>query len=180
MRIPLDHDNDTRRIGSSACFICEIVSGDAAHDMEQVVAEDSENIAFLTRYPALVGTVLVAPKHHHEHVVRDLGESSYLNLMSLVYRVARAVETVVSTERMYLLSLGSQQRHSHVHWEIAPLPPGVPCPDQQHHILSAGAVPWTQEDAVGLAELIRAALANPQPPQNPSYGDVFQAQDRIN
>jgi histidine triad (HIT) family protein/ATP adenylyltransferase len=164
-RIPLDHDNDTRRIGSSACFICEIVmGGEAVRVREQVVAEDSENIAFLARYPTLVGTVLVAPKYHHEHVVRDLCESGYLNLMSLVYRVARAVETVVSTERMYLLSLGSQQQHSHVHWQIAPLPPGVPYPDQQHHILSAAhsAVSWTQEEAAGLAEQIRAALANPQ------------------
>lgn len=160
-RIPLDH-NDACWSGSSACFICEVVRGDAAHDLEQVVAEDTENIAFLSRNPTLVGTVLVAPKHHHEHVVRDLCESSYLNLMSMVYRVARAVETVVSTERMYLLSLGSQQRHSHVHWQIAPLPPGVPYPDQQHHILSAAnsVVPWAQEDAVGLAEQIRAALAN--------------------
>ncbi|WP_249643749.1 HIT family protein [Nocardia sputi] len=163
-RIPLDNDNDTRQVGSSACFICEIVSGDAAREMEQVLAEDDENIAFLTRSPALTGTVLVAPKHHHEHVVRDLCESAYLNLMSLVYRVAQAVETVVPTERMYLLSLGSQQQDPHIHWQIAPLPPGVPYSDQQHHILSPGnsAVPWTYERAVELADQIRAALARPQ------------------
>ena len=30
------------------------------------------------------------------------------------------------TERLYLLSLGSHQGNAHVHWHIAPLPPGVP------------------------------------------------------
>ncbi|MGI5219300.1 hypothetical protein [Nocardia sp. CA-290969] len=73
-------------------------------------------------------------------------------------------QPLVPTERMYLLSLGSQQQDSHIHWQIAPLPPGVPYSDQQHHILSPGnsAVPWTYEQAVGLADQIRAALARPQ------------------
>jgi hypothetical protein len=35
--------------------------------------------------------------------------------MALVYRVASAVETVVPTERTYLLSLGSQQGNAHLH-----------------------------------------------------------------
>ncbi|WP_211244553.1 HIT family protein [Actinospica robiniae] len=40
----------------------------------------------------LPGKVLVAPKRHVEHVIRDLSETEYLRLMRFVRRVARAVE----------------------------------------------------------------------------------------
>ena len=35
------------------------------------------------------------------------------------------------TERLYVLSPGSQQGNRHVHWHLAPLPPGVPFEQQQ-------------------------------------------------
>lgn len=38
-------------------------------------------------------------------------------------RVAVAVAAVVPVERMYCLSLGSQQGNAHLHWHVAPLPP---------------------------------------------------------
>jgi hypothetical protein len=42
-----------------------------------------------------------------------------------------------------LLSLGSQQANAHVHWHIAPLPPGVPLQRQQFHqlMLENGVIP---------------------------------------
>jgi hypothetical protein len=47
-------------------------------------------------------------------------------LQEVVYGVAQALGTVVPCERMYVLSLGSQQGNSHIHWHVAPLPPGTP------------------------------------------------------
>jgi len=78
----------------------------------------------------------------------------------VVYRVARGVEQVVRSERTYVLSLGSQQGNSHVHWHIAPLPPGVPYERQQFHALMAenGVLAWSPEDAARLATRIREAL----------------------
>jgi hypothetical protein len=38
---------------------------------------------------------------------------------------------LLPTERLYVLSLGSQQANRHVHWHLAPLPPGVPYEQQQ-------------------------------------------------
>lgn len=159
-RIPFDVDTYVREVQSRSCFICAIVAGEHDSKLEQVVAEDDDNIAFLARYPTLRATVLVAPKVHREHVVRDLTEDAYLQLMALVYRVARAVETVVPTERTYLLSLGSQQGNAHLHWHIAPLPPGVPYRNQQFHALMAenGVLPWTLEEAAELAAQLRVAL----------------------
>jgi histidine triad (HIT) family protein/ATP adenylyltransferase len=49
-------------------------------------------------------------------LVHDLDETEYLALHRVVHRVAGAVAAVVPTERMYCLSLGSQQGNAHLHW----------------------------------------------------------------
>ena len=68
-------------------------------------------------------------------LVADFDEVAYLRLQSLVYRVGRAVSSVLPTERLYVLSLGSKQGNAHVHWHVAPLPPGVPYEKQQFRAL---------------------------------------------
>jgi diadenosine tetraphosphate (Ap4A) HIT family hydrolase len=148
------------RTRNNACFVCAIVAGDPAYDLEQIVYEDEHHLAFLNRYPTMPGYLLVCPKAHVEHVVRDLDESAYLDLMRVLRRVARAVETVVPSERTYLLSLGSQQGNTHLHWHVAPLPPGTPYEQQQYHALMSenGLIPWTPAQARDLAARIREAI----------------------
>ncbi|MFI1920099.1 hypothetical protein [Nocardia sp. NPDC020380] len=77
-------------------------------------------------------------------------------------RVSSAPIIWYATHSTYLLSLGSQQGNSHVHWHISPLPPGVPNHEQQFHALMAenGVLPWTPEQAGALAERLRAALSD--------------------
>ncbi|RBO87417.1 HIT family protein [Nocardia puris] len=159
-KVPFDVVAYGRRVQASGCFICAIVAGTHEGEWEQIIVEDDENIAFLSKYPTLLGYVLVAPKTHREHAVRDLAEDEYHRLMALVYRVTRAVESVVPSERTYLMSLGSQQGNSHLHWHIAPLPPGVPYHDQQFHAVMAenGVIPWTLDQARELATQLREAL----------------------
>jgi histidine triad (HIT) family protein len=158
-RVPVDIDSYERRVRSGRCFICAFVAGDPEYAHE-CVYEDETHIAFLDAYPTLRGRVLVAPKAHVAHVVRDLDQGAYLRLMALVRRVALAVESVVPSERTYLLSLGSQQGNSHLHWHIAPLPPGTPYRRQQFHALmfENGVLPWSAEEAKALGDQIRAAL----------------------
>lgn len=69
--------------------------------------QDDNTIAFLARYPTLLGYCLVAPRRHIESWVHDLGTPDFLRLQAVVHRVARAVAASVPTERMYALSLGS-------------------------------------------------------------------------
>ncbi len=149
------------RIRGGPCFVCGIVRGDPQYEREQVVFEDDQHIAFLDAYPTLYGKVLVAPKAHIEHVVRGLSREAFLELLAVVHRVAAAVEQVVPSERTYLLSLGSQQANAHVHWHIAPLPPGTPFERQQFHalMLEHGTVPWSAAQAAELAARLREALA---------------------
>ncbi|MDE2839463.1 MAG: hypothetical protein OXM03_02420, partial [Chloroflexota bacterium] len=67
---------------------------------------------------------------------------------------------VVPAERVYILSLGSQQGNSHVHWHIAPLPPGVPYGEQQYEALRAenGILEISYGEMAALAARIRGAM----------------------
>ncbi|AQZ69083.1 putative HIT motif protein [[Actinomadura] parvosata subsp. kistnae] len=160
-KVPFDVAAYVERVRSRPCFICAIVAGDPAYSLERIVYEDAEHVAFLARYPTLPGYVLVSPKRHVEHVVRDLDEDAFHAIMGVVRRVALAVEAVVPSERTYVLSLGSQQGNAHLHWHVAPLPPGVPYERQQFHALMAenGVLPWDEEQAGELAARLRAALS---------------------
>ena len=128
--------------------------------MTTMIHEDSDVLVFLNRYPTLRGYTLVCPRRHIERVVGDTTESEYLDLQRWVYRVGKAVEQVVPTERLYALSLGSQQGNRHVHWHVAPCPPGVPYHEQQLTALtmSRGLLPIRTEEMRELAGEIRHCL----------------------
>jgi diadenosine tetraphosphate (Ap4A) HIT family hydrolase len=142
------------------CFVCELVRGRNSH---HVVYEDESAIAFLNRYPSLRGYTLVAPKRHVEEVAGDFTEDEYVELQRVVHRVGRAVSRALPTERLYVLSLGSKQGNAHVHWHLAPLPPGVPYDEQQVAALGWGAngervLESSDEEQFAVAERIRASL----------------------
>jgi hypothetical protein len=82
-------------------------------------------------------------------------------LQQWTYRVGRAVERVVPTERLYILSLGSQQGNRHVHWHVAPLPPGVRYAEQQLAALamSRGVLSIPADDMARLAVEIHDEVA---------------------
>jgi histidine triad (HIT) family protein len=145
---------------SGTCFICELVKQNPKYKHE-IVYEDEEFIAFLDKYPTLLGKTIVSPKRHVEHVVSQLSLQEFQRLMSIVHKVARAVQNAVPTERVYLLSLGSQQANSHLHWHIAALPPGVPYEQQQYHALMSenGVLADSPEKTAAIANHIRLALS---------------------
>lgn len=66
----------------------------------------------------------------------------------------------VPAERMYSLSLGSQQGNAHLHWHIAPLPPGAPYHQQQLRAQSAehGVLDVDDRSQAALARAIRNGL----------------------
>jgi ATP adenylyltransferase len=143
------------------CFICELLAGnpDYAH---HVVYEDDEAIAFLNRYPPLYGYVLVAPREHREQVSGDFSLAEYLRLQEVVHRVSEAIRKVVPTERLYVLSLGSQQANRHVLWHLAPLPPGVPFERQQLAALDTNdCLDLSDDELASLARGLRDAIATP-------------------
>jgi diadenosine tetraphosphate (Ap4A) HIT family hydrolase len=160
-RVPFNSADYERRTREGPCFICAIAAGEPDYrGATTMIHEDADVVVFLNRYPTLRGYTLVCPRRHVEHVVGDTTEREYLALQGWVYRVGQAVQEVVPTERLYILSLGSQQGNRHVHWHVAPLPPGVPFHEQQLAALtmSRGLIPITPEEMLELAHQIRIRL----------------------
>jgi ATP adenylyltransferase len=136
-----------------------MVSGNPDYQ-HHLVYEDGHAVAFLNRYPTLYGYVLVAPREHREQVTGDFALDEYLALQSVIYRVAEAVRAEVAAERVYILSLGSQQGNRHVHWHVAPLPSGVPYPQQQLESLrmERGILSVPDEEMASLALRLRRRI----------------------
>lgn len=134
-RKPFDEDTYIQRIQTGPCFICGMIEGNL--EGNHIIYQDDVFIAFLSKYPTLVGYTLVAPIQHFEQVTGDFSIEAYLMLQRAVYQVAEAVRQTFAPERVYILSLGSQQGNRHIHWHIIPLPPGVPFKEQQLAALSA-------------------------------------------
>ncbi len=159
-RVPFDREGYERRARSGTCFVCAVVRGDPAYP-GHVIWRDEHHIAFLNRWPTLRGYSLLAPLDHREGLVRDVSLEEHLRLQEALYRLGRAIEAAVPTERLYVLSLGSQQGNSHVHWHLAPLPPGTPYADQQYAALDAeraGVLRVTDDEQSALAARIAAAF----------------------
>jgi diadenosine tetraphosphate (Ap4A) HIT family hydrolase len=139
------------------CFICEMLAGNPEYE-HHVVYEDERAVAFLNRYPTLYGHVLVAPKDHREQVTGDFSLDEYLHLQAVVHRVGEGIRQVVPTERLYILSLGSQQANRHVHWHLAPAPPGLPFEQQQLAALDSNVVlDLTEAEQTDLASRLEDA-----------------------
>ena len=155
------------RSRSGRCFVCQFVRGDSDYEHDPVYADDFV-VAFLAQWvsPAgristqAIGHTLVAPREHREHAAADFTEEEYLALQRVVRRVALALQAELPTERIYVLSLGSKDGNSHVHWHVVPLPPGVPYREQQFEFLRAenGVYPVTREEMAELARRLRARL----------------------
>ncbi len=152
-----DLDAYHRRARSGPCFVCAIVAGDPGFPGHPIVYEDEKVIGFLTTNPTQYGYALVCPKEHREQATGDFSMEEYLDLQRVVYRVAEAVREEVGAERMYVMTLGSNQGNSHVHWHVVPLPPGVPYEEQQFGALMlerAGALKIPEEENAALAERV--------------------------
>ena len=157
-RVPFDTERYARRSREGPCFVCAILAGDRPH---HEVYEDADTIAFLARPVTLLGYCIVAPRRHVEDWVHEMGENEFLALQRVVRRVAGAVSEVVPVERMYSLSLGSKQGNAHLHWHVAPLPPGVPYDRQQYYALMTenGVLDVDDNSQAALAREIRKRLS---------------------
>jgi len=157
-RQPFDLKAYVHDIGTRPCFICGLLKNDPAFFHHRVF-EDDETIIFLSKYPTLPGYCLVCPKEHREDLARDMSKDEYLRLQGKVHVLSRALKSVFDAERIYVLSLGSQQANSHLHFHVVPLPSGVPLEEQQYHALMAenGVLHIPDDQMAELAQRIAKA-----------------------
>jgi diadenosine tetraphosphate (Ap4A) HIT family hydrolase len=157
----IDADSYARQLfednRAGRCFICDLI-----HDSSRahLIRKDDLCIAFLPKYPTLRGRALLAPIKHRTQVVGDFSENEYLAIQRHVYRLGRAISTAFPTERLYVLSLGSNDGVAHVHWHLAPLPPGVPLAAQQFQALDIanGYLDLSENELAGIASRISRNL----------------------
>ena len=154
-RRPMDPAAYERRSREGPCFVCQTLAGNPDYP-GQFVWTDDYAVAFLARYNTLLGHTLVAPRTHREQVTADFRIEEYLALQRLVYQVGEAIRQELPTERLYILSLGSQSGNRHAHWHVAPLPPGVPYQEQQFAAFSwdRGVLALPDDDITDLARRI--------------------------
>jgi diadenosine tetraphosphate (Ap4A) HIT family hydrolase len=152
-----DVNAHVKRSRQGPCFVCAYLAGDSEYKHEHLFIDD-DVVAFLSRYPTLLGYTIVAPRAHIVDVTGN--RELFRRVVDVVHDVAEALKATLPIERVYLMSLGSHQGNAHVHWHVAPLPPGVPYERQQFHAVMAenGVLEVTPEQQAGLAARIRSAL----------------------
>ena len=79
-----------------------------------IVAEDENYIAFLDINPLVDGHTLVVPKKEVDYVF-DLDHQTLAGLFSFSKGVAKAIEQVVTCERIGVSVVGLEVPHAHVH-----------------------------------------------------------------
>lgn len=159
-RQPFDVEGYVQEL-AQGCFLCRLVQGDPTLPAHHVIWRGDEAIVFLDRFPTVYGYTLIAPLAHREQVSGDFSLQQYLGLQRIVYAVAEAVRLALSPERVYVLSLGSQQANAHVHWHVVPCPPGVPLRAQQCSLIEKrerGVLRLDDEEGWALAQRLRAHL----------------------
>ncbi|MBI4786123.1 MAG: HIT family protein [Chloroflexi bacterium] len=156
-RYEMDWDAYHRRAQTGPCFVCGIVARNPEFPAH-VIYEDQTAIVFLDKYPRVYGYTIVAPREHRAQVTGDFAIEDFLALQRIVHRTAEAVRQELNAERIYLLSLGSNQRNAHVHWHVVPLPAGVPYREQQLGIYKKGILKIPDEEMTALAARIRRRM----------------------
>ena len=89
----------------------KIVSGDIPAFK---VAEDENYVAFLDIFPLAKGHVLVIPKKETDYIF-DLDAEEYLGLFSFAKKVAKAMDKIISCQRIGVAVIGLEVRHAHIH-----------------------------------------------------------------
>jgi len=89
----------------------KIVSGDIPAFK---VAEDKNYVAFLDIFPLAKGHVLVIPKKETDYIF-DLDSEEYLGLFSFAKKVAKAMDKIISCERIGVAVIGLEVPHAHIH-----------------------------------------------------------------
>lgn len=112
------------------------------------IAEDEHYYAFLDIRPLNAGHTLVVPKIETDYIF-DLSDEQLAGLMIFAKKVAKAIERVVSCERIGIAVIGLEVPHCHVH--LTPI-------NTVHDIDFRKTKEISIEEMQNLAEKIRAEV----------------------
>ena len=78
------------------------------------IAENAEFIAFLDVRPIARGHTLVVPKIEIDYIF-DQSDAILAGILPFAKRVAKAIEAVVSCNRCFVVTVGLEVPHAHIH-----------------------------------------------------------------
>lgn len=115
-----------------------------------IVAEDDNYIAFLDINPLREGHTLVVPKVEVDYVF-DLDHQTLAGLFSFSKRVAKAIESVVESNRIGVTVMGLEVPHAHVHL--------IPIDTMDDMNFANMKLSFPKEEMAEMASKIRAAFS---------------------
>ena len=124
----------------------KIISGDIPAFK---VAEDENHVAFLDIFPLAKGHVLVIPKKETDYIF-DLDSEEYLGLFSFAKKVAKAMDKIISCERIGVAVIGLEVPHAHIHL--------VPLHDVSDINFERPKLKFPDSEMKEIADLIKSAI----------------------
>ena len=124
----------------------KIVSGDIPAFK---VAEDNNYVAFLDISPLAKGHVLVIPKKETDYIF-DLDSEEFLGLFSFAKKVAKAMDKIISCERIGVAVIGLEVPHAHIHL--------VPLHDVSDINFERPKLKFPDSEMKEIADLIKSAI----------------------
>ena len=124
----------------------KIISGDIPAFK---IAEDENYVAFLDIFPLAKGHVLVIPKKETDYIF-DLDSEEYLGLFSFAKKVAKAMDKVISCERIGVAVIGLEVPHAHIHL--------VPLHDVSDINFERPKLKFPDSEMKEIADLIKSAI----------------------
>ena len=124
----------------------KIVSGDITAFK---LAEDENYVAFLDIFPLAKGHVLVIPKKETDYIF-DLDSEEYLGLFNFAKKVAKAMDKVISCERIGVAVIGLEVPHAHIHL--------VPLNDVSDINFERPKLKFPDSEMKEIADLIKSAI----------------------
>ena len=124
----------------------KIVSGEIP---SYKIAEDENHLAFLDISPLVKGHVLVIPKKENDYLF-DLSIEEYLALWKFAQKVAKAMDNVITCERIGVSVIGLEVPHTHIHL--------VPINNISDINFAAPRMTITKEEMQSVKDLIKSAI----------------------
>ena len=113
------------------------------------IAEDDKFFAFLDIFPLAKGHTLVVPKQEIDYIF-DIDDALLGEMMVFAKRVGKAIEKVVSCERIGITVIGLEVPHAHIHL--------IPIHSITDMDFSREKLKFEKADFESLAEAIRGNL----------------------
>ena len=124
----------------------KIVSGEIP---SYKIAEDENHLAFLDINPNTKGHTLVIPKKETDYIF-DLDSEEYLGLFNFAKKVAKAMDKVISCERIGVAVIGLEVPHAHIHL--------VPLHDVSDINFERPKLKFPDSEMKEIADLIKSAI----------------------